>query len=174
MDVQLLSWIVFGAVVITLIALDLEVFNKRDHIMSLGQSISLSLFYISIACTFGLFIHYEMGAQSARDYFTGFLLEKAMSLDNIFVISIIFGFFNIPLKYQHRVLFWGILGVIILRAIMISAGAAILASFEWVLFIFAAILIVTGIKTFYMVEHSTINIKDMYIYRLLINASFEL
>lgn len=167
MDVQLLSWIVFGAVVITLIALDLGVFNKRDHIMSLGQSLSLSLFYISIACTFGLFIHYEMGAQSARDYFTGFLLEKAMSLDNIFVISIIFGFFNIPLKYQHRVLFWGILGVIILRAIMISAGAAILASFEWVLFIFAAILIVTGIKTFYMVEHSAINIKDMYIYRLL-------
>ncbi len=167
MDARLLSWTIFGTIIITLLILDLGVFNKKDHVMSLKQSLVFSLFYIGIACAFGLYVYFELGASSSREYFTGYLLEKAMSLDNIFVISIIFSFFNIPLKYQHRVLFWGILGVIVLRAIMITAGASLLANFEWVLFIFAAILIVTGIKTFYMVEHSAIEIKDMYIYKLL-------
>ena len=162
-----MSWIIFSAVIITLLILDLGLFNKKDQVISLKESLALSIFYISIACLFGLYIYYELGAQSTREYFTGFLLEKAMSLDNIFVISIIFSFFQIPLKYQHRVLFWGILGVIILRAIMISAGATLLANFEWVLFIFAAILIATGVKTFMMAEHESIEIKDMYIYKLL-------
>ena len=167
MDARLLSWTIFGTIIITLLILDLGVFNKKDHVISLKQSLVFSLFYIGIACAFGIYVYFELGAESSREYFTGYLLEKAMSLDNIFVISIIFSFFNIPLKYQHRVLFWGILGVIVLRAIMITAGASLLANFEWVLFIFAAILIVTGIKTFYMVEHSAIEIKDMYIYKLL-------
>jgi len=162
-----MDWIIFGSIIVTLIVLDLGVLNKRDHVMSLRQSLSLSLFYIIIACSFGIYIYYEMGADSARDYFTGFLLEKAMSLDNIFVISMIFSFFQIPAKYQHRVLFWGILGVIILRAIMIYAGASILAKFDWVLFIFAAILIFTGIKTFYAVGQESIKIKDLYVYILL-------
>jgi len=114
-----------------------------------------------------MYIHYAIGASPAHDYFTGFLLEKAMSLDNIFVISIIFSFFKIPLKYQHRVLFWGILGVIILRAIMISAGAVLLAKFSWLLFIFGAILIVTGIKTLYLANNHSFDINDMYVYKLL-------
>ena len=162
-----MSWIIFSAVIITLLILDLGLFNKKDKVISLKESLALSIFYISIACLFGLYIYYELGAQSTREYFTGFLLEKAMSLDNIFVISIIFSFFQIPLKYQHRVLFWGILGVIILRAVMISAGATLLANFEWVLFIFAGILIFTGIKTFMIAEHESLEIKDMYIYKLL-------
>jgi tellurite resistance protein TerC len=161
------SWIIFSSVIIILLILDLGLFNKKDKVISLKESLSLSIFYISIACLFGLYVYCELGAQSTREYFTGFLLEKAMSLDNIFVISIIFSFFQIPLKYQHRVLFWGILGVIILRAIMILAGASLLANFEWVLFIFAAILIFTGIKTFMMAEHEAVEIKDMYIYKLL-------
>jgi tellurite resistance protein TerC len=161
------SWIIFSTVIITLLILDLGLFNKKDKVISLKESLALSLFYISIACLFGLYVYYELGAQSTHEYFTGFLLEKAMSLDNIFVISIIFSFFQIPLKYQHRVLFWGILGVIILRAAMISAGATLLANFEWVLFIFAAILIATGVKTFMMAEHESIEIKDMYVYKLL-------
>ncbi len=164
-----MNWIIFGSVIVTLIVLDLGLLNKRDHVMSLGQSLSLSLFYITIACTFGIYIYYEMGADSARDYFTGFLLEKAMSLDNIFVISMIFSFFKIPPKFQHRVLFWGILGVVILRALMISAGASILAHFDWVLFIFAGVLIFTGIKTFYAVGQEHVEIEDMHIYKLLKN-----
>ena len=167
METNLLYWAVFGTIVITLLILDLGVLNKRDHVMTLGQSLSLSLFYITIACCFGMYIHYAIGASPAHDYFTGFLLEKAMSLDNIFVISIIFSFFKIPLKYQHRVLFWGILGVIILRAIMISAGAVLLAKFSWLLFIFGAILIVTGIKTLYLANNHSFDINDMYVYKLL-------
>jgi tellurite resistance protein TerC len=167
METNSLYWAVFGTIVITLLILDLGVLNKRDHVMTLGQSLSLSLFYITIACCFGMYIHYAIGASPAHDYFTGFLLEKAMSLDNIFVISIIFSFFKIPLKYQHRVLFWGILGVIILRAIMISAGAVLLAKFSWLLFIFGAILIVTGIKTLYLANNHSFDINDMYVYKLL-------
>lgn len=167
METNLLYWSIFAAIVITLLILDLGVLNKSDHVMTLGQSLSLSLFYITIACSFGMYIHYAIGAAPAHDYFTGFLLEKAMSLDNIFVISMIFGFFKIPLKYQHRVLFWGILGVIVLRAIMIYAGASLLAKFSWLLFIFGAVLIVTGIKTLYLVNEHSFDINDMYVYKFL-------
>ena len=167
METTLFYWAIFGIIVITLLILDLGVFNKRDTVMSLGQSLSLSLFYITIACCFGGYIHYALGAAPAHDYFTGFLLEKAMSLDNIFVISMIFSFFKIPIKYQHRVLFWGILGVIILRAIMISAGAVLLAKFSWLLFIFGAILIITGIKTLYLVNAHSFDINNVYVYKFL-------
>jgi len=167
METILFYWAIFGIIVITLLVLDLGVFNKRDTVMSLGQSLSLSLFYITIACCFGGYIHYALGTAPAHDYFTGFLLEKAMSLDNIFVISMIFSFFKIPTKYQHRVLFWGILGVIILRAIMISAGATLLAKFSWLLFIFGAILIITGIKTLYLVNEHSFDINNIYVYKYL-------
>ena len=167
METNSLYWAIFGIIVITLLILDLGVLNKRDHVMTLRQSLSLSLFYIAIACFFGVYIYYAIDPAQAHDYFTGYLLEKAMSLDNIFVISIIFSFFKIPLKYQHRVLFWGILGVIILRAIMISAGAVLLAKFSWLLFVFGAILIITGIKTLYLVNNHSFDINDMYLYKLL-------
>ncbi len=162
-----MSWIIFLTIVVTLIVLDLGLFNKKEEAMSLKQSLTLSSFYIIIALLFGVYVLYSMGPEHASNYYTGFLLEKAMSLDNIFVITIIFKFFQIPGKYQHRVLFWGILGVIILRAIMISAGAAILAKFEWVLFIFAVILILTGVKTLYFAHDSEMNIEDMRAYKWL-------
>ena len=167
MDQTLTPWIVFSVIIIALLALDLGVFNKKDHVISLRESILVSSFYILIACAFGIFIFYKMGAQSGKEYFTGFVLEKAMSLDNIFVISIIFTFFKIPPKFQHRVLFWGILGVIFLRGIMIGMGASLIAHFEWVLFIFAAILIYTGIKTLYISNKKPLDIKDMLIYKFL-------
>ena len=167
METSLFYWAIFGIIVITLLVLDLGVFNKRDTVMTLGQSLSLSLFYITIACCFGGYIYYAIGTAPAHDYFTGFLLEKAMSLDNIFVISMIFSFFKIPTKYQHRVLFWGILGVIILRAIMISAGATLLAKFSWLLFIFGALLIITGIKTLYLVNEHSFDINNIYVYKYL-------
>ena len=160
-------WIIFLLIVLALIVLDLGLFNKKDQEMTLKQSLLLSLFYIAIACLFGVYVYYAMGAKHASDYYTGFLLEKAMSLDNIFIITIIFSFFQIPLKYQHRVLFWGILGVIVLRAIMISLGAVVLANFSWVLFIFAIILIITGIKTLYISAEKPMNIEEMYLYKYL-------
>jgi tellurite resistance protein TerC len=169
MDQQFALWGIFASVIITLLALDLGLFRKKDTVISYKQSLILSSFYISIACCFGLYIYYALSPHSAYEYFAGFLLEKAMSLDNIFVISVIFSFFQIPPKYQHRILFWGILGVIILRGLMISAGISLLVSFSWMLFIFAITLIITGIKIFALAEHHPINVQDMYIYRLLKN-----
>lgn len=160
----MLPWIIFAAIIIFLLVMDLGVFNKKDHVMSFRESLLLSLFYIIIACLFGVYVYYSRGSDSASEYFTGFLLEKAMALDNIFVISVIFKFFAIPLIYQHRVLFWGILGVIVLRAIMIFLGAVMLAKFSWILFIFAAILIWTGIKTWMMIDNHNLDIQDMWIY----------
>ncbi len=161
------NWLIFASIIIILLTLDLGVLNKKDKVMGFKDSALLTLFYITIACFFGLFIFYHMGPHKAQEYFTGFLLEKAMSLDNIFVISIIFHFFKIPLQYQHRVLFWGILGVIILRAIMIYAGVLVLAKFSWVLFIFSALLIYTGIKTLYMAENHNFDPQNMYVYQIL-------
>ena len=118
MGIQNFAWSVFACVVVALLIFDLGVFNRKDEVITLKKSMYLSFFYITISCLFGLFVFNEFGSGSASEYYTGFLLEKTMSLDNIFMISMIFKFFKIPQQYQHRVLFWGILGVIILRAVI--------------------------------------------------------
>lgn len=167
MTLQLFSWGVFIATIFTLLITDLGLINKKDEIISFKKSIILSAFYFFVAILFGLFIWWLRGADIAMEYYTGYLLEKTMSLDNIFMISLIFSFFKIPRKYQHRVLFWGILGVIILRAIMIYIGAAILNKFAWMLFIVAILLIITGIKALYIIDKPASNIKDMFVYKWL-------
>ncbi len=167
MGIQNFAWSVFACVVVALLIFDLGVFNRKDEVITLKKSMYLSFFYITISCLFGLFVFNEFGSGSASEYYTGFLLEKTMSLDNIFMISMIFKFFKIPQQYQHRVLFWGILGVIILRAVMIYAGAALLEQFSWILFILAAVLIVTGIKTLYMLDKPATKINDTFIYKWL-------
>ncbi len=167
MQIQSFAWSIFITIVITLLILDLGFFNKKDEVISFKKSLWLSSFYISISLLFGVFIFFNLGANSANEYYTGFVLEKAMALDNIFVISMIFKFFHIPRKYQHRVLFWGILGVIILRGIMIYAGIIIIEKFSWMLFIFAGFLIITGIKTLYFADKSNFNVKTTFIYKFL-------
>lgn len=145
-------WIVFICIILGLLALDLGYFNKKDHVLSFKESLWMTAFYVFIACVFGLWIAHIKGVQGFSEYITGFLVEKSLSLDNIFVISMIFSALSIPAKYQHRVLFWGILGVIVLRAIMIGLGAHIIAKFHWVLYLFAAFLMFTGIKMFFVRE----------------------
>lgn len=139
-------WGAFLIVVLILLAFDLGILNRKDKEISVKQSLVLSAFYISMGLAFGVFIYFEVGAAAAQDYYTGFIIEKTLSLDNIFVISLVFTYFQIPRNYQYRVLFWGILGVIILRAILIGVGAELIHHFEWVLYIFALFLIYTGIK----------------------------
>jgi tellurite resistance protein TerC len=146
LGVPLWFWLFFLVIVVVLLVFDLGVLNKKDHEIGIKESIKLSIFYITMGLLFGLFVWYERGSTYAFQYYTGFILEKTLSMDNIFVISMIFAYFSIPREYQHRVLFWGILGVIVLRGIFIGLGAAIVAEFEWVLYIFAAFLIFTGIK----------------------------
>ena len=139
-------WLVFVAVVVALLAFDLGVLHRDDHEIGVRESLWLSGGYISAAMLFGSWLWWQLGAQSGIDYFTGFLIEKSLSMDNVFVIAMIFSFFAIPRQYQHRVLFWGILGVIVLRALMIGLGAALVTQFDWVLYIFGAFLVFTGIK----------------------------
>ncbi|ABV75451.1 tellurium resistance protein TerC [Rickettsia akari str. Hartford] len=162
-----MSWIIFYTVIAALLILDLGIVHKNNTIVSFKKSVLFSPFYFVIACLFGIYVYYNTGADHAREYYTCFLIEKAMSLDNIFIISIIFQFFKIPGKYQHRVLFFGIIGVIIFRAIMIYGGIILINKFAWLLYIFAVILIATGIKTFY-VSHKTFDIQNSYIYKSII------
>lgn len=139
-------WLVFFGIVVTLLVLDLGVLHKDNHVIGVKESLWMSAGYITIALLFGGWIWWEMGAESGMNYMTGFFVEKTLALDNIFVISLIFAYFAIPQIYQHRVLFWGILGVIVLRGIMIALGTTLVHQFSWVLYIFAAFLVITGIK----------------------------
>jgi tellurite resistance protein TerC len=139
-------WLAFLALVVGLTAFDLGVLNKEDKEMGIAESLKLSVFYISIALAFGVWVWMEKGADLGMKYYTGFFIEKALSIDNVFVISLIFTYFAIPRIYQYRALLWGIIAVIVLRGIMIGIGAAVVQQYEWVLYIFAAFLIFTGLK----------------------------
>jgi Integral membrane protein TerC family len=146
-------WLVFGAIVVTLLTFDLGVLHSDNHEIGVQESLLLSAGYISVAVLFGVWVWWYLGAQSGMEYYTGFLIEKSLSMDNVFVIALIFSYFAIPRQYQHRVLFWGILGVIVLRAIMIGLGAALVSQFSWVLYIFGAFLVLTGIKMWVIADH---------------------
>ncbi len=146
-------WLTFVGIVIALLAFDLGVLHKNDSEIGIRESLLLSAGYISVALLFGAWVWWYMGAQSGMDYYTGFMIEKSLSMDNVFVIALVFGFFAIPRQYQHRVLFWGILGVIVLRAIMIGLGATLVSQFSWVLYLFGAFLIFTGIKMWVIADH---------------------
>ncbi|MGL6042926.1 MAG: TerC family protein [Sandaracinobacteroides sp.] len=139
-------WLGFFGVVVALLAFDLGVLHKDDHEIGVKESLWLSAGYITLGLSFGAFVWWQLGQQSAIEYWTGFVVEKSLAMDNVFVIAMIFTYFAIPRLYQHRVLFWGILGVIVLRGIMIGFGAAIVSQYAWVLYLFAAFLIFTGIK----------------------------
>jgi tellurite resistance protein TerC len=145
-------WAAFIGIVIALLVFDLGVLHKHDREIGVRESLLLSAGYIGMGLAFGAWVWWLLGAGSGMDYFTGFMIEKSLSMDNVFVIAMIFGFFAIPRQYQHRVLFWGILGVIVLRAIMIGIGAALVSQFSWVLYVFGAFLLATGIKMLFVSE----------------------
>lgn len=139
-------WLGFAALVVMLLALDLGVLNRGSREIGVRKSLVLSAFYIVLGLGFGGLVWAQLGRQAGVEYLTGFVVEKSLAMDNVFVIAMIFGYLAIPREYQHRVLFWGILGVIVLRAIMIGFGAALVSEFAWVLYVFAAFLIATGVK----------------------------
>lgn len=145
-------WGAFIGIVLILLVFDLGVLQKNTHEISLKESLFLSLFYVVLAFGFGVWIWYYLGGVSGKEYFTGYIIEKTLAIDNIFVMSLIFSFFHIPRILQHRVLFWGILGVLVLRAIMIGVGAALITEYSWMLYIFAVFLIFTGIKMLVVAE----------------------
>ena len=146
-------WLAFLGLVVALTAFDLGVLHKEDKAMGIGESLRLTAFYITIALAFGAWVWAEKGADLGMKYYTGFFIEKALSIDNVFVISLIFTFFAIPAKFQYRALLWGIVAVIFLRGAMIAGGAALVEQAYWVLYIFAAFLVFTGIKMFFTSDH---------------------
>ncbi len=160
-------WLIFIGVVVALLAFDLGVLHRDDHEIGIRESLWLSGGYISVATLFGGWLWWQLGAQSGIDYFTGFIVEKSLSMDNVFVIAMIFSFFAIPRQYQHRVLFWGILGAIVLRAVMIGLGAALVTQFSWVLYIFGAFLVITGIKMLSMSEDNAPDLANNALVRWL-------
>lgn len=139
-------WAAFLSIVVVLLVIDLGLLHRKPREIGVRESLIASAAYIAIGLAFGVFVWNELGPQAGKEYVTGFLVEKTLAMDNVFVISLIFAYLAIPRVYQHRVLFWGILGVIVLRAIMIGAGAALVSNYGFVLYLFAAFLVFTGIK----------------------------
>jgi tellurite resistance protein TerC len=149
MDTPIILWILFNAFVLLMLALDLGVFHRKAHEVSLKEALTWTFIWISLALVFNAIIFYWRGRQQALEFFTGYLIEKALSVDNIFVFIMIFTYFNIPSKYQHKVLFWGIVGALIMRVIFIFAGVALIEKFHFTIYLFGALLVYTGYKMFY-------------------------
>lgn len=146
MNHSLLLWAIFNAFIVAMLIIDLTVFHKKDHKESIKEALMWTGVWIALALVFGIGIHYFMGSQSALDYYTGYLIEKSLSIDNIFVFLLVFSYFKVPPKYQHKVLFWGIFGALVMRFLFIFIGVALLERFHWVIYIFGAFLVFTGIK----------------------------
>lgn len=139
-------WIAFAVIVVILLALDLGVFNRKSHVIGVKEALIMSAFWIGIALAFNAVIFWQMGSQSGLEYTAAYVMEKALSVDNLFVFIIIFAFFGIAPEYQHKILFYGIIGALVFRAIFIFAGVTLVEKFDWLLYIFGIFLLITAIK----------------------------
>jgi tellurite resistance protein TerC len=162
-------WMIFAGIIVALLAFDLGVLHKDDKEIDAKESFLLYGGYVAIALAFGGWVWWTRGAERGLEYFTGYVIEQSLAMDNIFVIATIFGFLGIPRLYQHRVLFWGILGAIFFRAIMIGFGAALVLQFNWILYVFGAFLVFTGIKMFLAKDHGGVDIENNAVLRYLRN-----
>jgi tellurite resistance protein TerC len=143
---QIWLWAGFNLFVLAMLALDLGVFHRNAHEVSFRESLTWTMVWVALALLFNGGVWHFYGSQKALEFFTGYLIEKSLSVDNIFVFALLFSYFRVPQKFQHKVLFWGILGALIMRAGMIAAGAALITRFSWVIYVFGAFLILTGIR----------------------------
>jgi len=146
MDIDLWVWVAFLGLILALLALDLLVFHRNAHEVSFREATLFSAFWIALGLAFGGFIFWWLGPKAGGEYLAGYLIEKSLAVDNIFVFALIFGYFAVPPKYQHRVLFWGVLGALVFRAAFIAGGAALLETFHWMIYVFGAFLVFTGVK----------------------------
>ena len=146
MEIGINFWLGFVAFVLIMLSLDLFVFHKKDTVVKVKEALLWSAFWIGLAFAFNLGIYILVDKTKALEFLTGYLIEESLSVDNLFVFILIFGFFKIEPKYQHKVLFWGIIGAIIMRAVFIFAGVALIQKFNWIMYVFGAFLVYTGIK----------------------------
>ena len=139
-------WVGFNVFVLLMLALDLGVFHRKAHVVSLKESITWTVVWVALAMLFNAWVWKYSGAQKGLEFLTGYLIEKSLSVDNVFVFALLFSYFAVPPKFQHKVLFWGILGALVMRAIMIAVGSVLIVKFVWIIYVFGAFLILTGIK----------------------------
>jgi len=159
-------WLAFLAFVAVLLALDLGVLNREAHVISIREAVWASVVWVGLALMFGLVVLRIFGSTRATEYYTAWLLEKSLSVDNLFVFVLIFGFFHVPAEYHHRILFWGIIGAIVMRAILILVGATLIVQFNWLLLIFGAFLIYTGLRLFRVDDDGSPDIAQNPLLRL--------
>lgn len=160
-------WLVFISIVMGLLAFDLGVLHREHREIGVSESLLLSAGYITAGLLFGLWVWQVKGGDAGMDFYTGFLIEKSLSMDNVFLMAMIFSFLSIPRRYQHEVLFWGILGVIVLRAIMIGLGAALIAEFSWILYVFGIFLLLTGVKMLFSKVDAHPNLSENLLVKFL-------
>ena len=139
-------WVAFNLFVLAMLAIDLGVFHKKSHEVSVKEALTWTCVWVTLAMLFNLFIYYYFDKSKALEFFTGYLIEKSLSIDNIFVIILIFSYFKVPAAYQHKVLFWGILGALVMRFTFILSGVELIHRFHWLIYIFGGFLIITGIR----------------------------
>jgi tellurite resistance protein TerC len=156
MKASLLFWIIFNVIIISVLALDLGVFNKRAHKITLKEALVWSGVWITIALIFNLFVFLQFGKTKALEFLTGYLIEYSLSIDNIFVFILIFSYFAVKPQYQHKILFWGILGALIMRGIFIFAGVALINKFQWIVILFGGFLVFSGIKMLFQKEEAEV------------------
>jgi tellurite resistance protein TerC len=142
------AWIAFGAFILVMLSLDLGLFNRKSHAPSYKETLGWSIVWVGLAAIFNALIFYQYGTQKGYEFLTGYLIELSLSVDNLFVFLLVFAYFKVPKNYQHRVLFWGVIGALVMRIIMIFIGAELIERFNWIIYIFGAFLIYTGIKMF--------------------------
>lgn len=140
------EWLAFFSIITFMLVLDLGVFHKKVHKVSIKESLAWTAVWIALALMFNAWIYHSMGEQKGLEFLSGYVIEKALSVDNIFVISLIFTYFKVPPQYQHRVLFWGVLGALFFRIIFIFAGVALINKFSWMIYVFGVFLVYTGLK----------------------------
>jgi tellurite resistance protein TerC len=146
MDDMFVLWTSFNVFVLAMLALDLGVFHRKTHEITLREALIWTSVWISLAMIFNLFVYYYFDKETTIEFFTGYVIEKSLSIDNIFVIIMIFSYFNVPKTYQHKVLFWGILGALVMRVIFILSGIELIHRFHWLIYIFGGFLVITGIR----------------------------
>lgn len=166
-QVPLVFWFGFLGFVLVMLALDLGVFNRKAHTVSVREAGTWTAVWVSLALLFNVGLYYLYGPQVGLEFLTGYLIEYSLSVDNIFVFVLIFSAFAVPSQYQHRVLFWGILGALVMRGVMIAAGATLIENYHWVIYIFGAFLVFAGVRMFFSSEGDTVDLEKNFALRFI-------
>jgi len=151
---QIWLWVGFNVFVLLMLAVDLGIFHRHAHEVSIKEAAGWSTVWVVLALLFNYGIYHFIGRQAGLEFLTGYLIEKALSIDNIFVFVLIFAYFQVPSKYQHRVLFWGVIGALLMRGAMIGAGAYLVKQFHWIIYVFGGFLVITGLRMAMQTEHA--------------------